>query len=117
MDTQAAALTALADEFWQWRRIEQPNSLDDIDRMERPPGWLPDWSAAAVAGRRRALAEFAVRHRALDLSSAPVALQVDGRLIGSALARVHWELNLLREWQRNPRFYLDQSLVPLFELL
>lgn len=32
--------------------------------------------------------------------------------------KVHWELDLLRGWQRNPCFYIDQSLVPLYiELL
>jgi hypothetical protein len=52
-----------------------------------------------------------------DLSTGPVAVQVDGRLLGSALARVRWELDLLRGWQRNPCFYLEQSLVPLYDLL
>lgn len=111
------ALAELADEFWAWRVAAQPDSSDDITRVERPSGWIADWSADAVAARRAALRTFTDRHRALDLSAAPVAIQVDGRLLGSALARVRWELDLLRGWQRNPCFYVDQSLVPVYNLL
>ncbi|MFI6439717.1 DUF885 family protein [Streptomyces sp. NPDC050759] len=112
-----ATLTTLAAEFWRWRTSTQPDSYDDIPRVPRPPGWLPDWSAAAVDRRRRALREFGARHRRLDLTGAPVAVQVDGRLLGSALARVQWELELLQGWRRDPCFYVDQSLVPVYHLL
>ncbi|HTC40220.1 MAG TPA: DUF885 family protein, partial [Candidatus Acidoferrales bacterium] len=43
--------------------------------------------------------------------------KVDDRLMGSALARVHWELDLNRRWQRDPTFYLDQTLTALLEAL
>ncbi len=46
-----------------------------------------------------------------------MAQQVDYRLMGSALARVHWELNLNRRWQRDPTFYLEQTLTPVLETL
>lgn len=111
------AMTTLAEEFWQWREATQPDSFDDVCRVRRPSAWLPDWSAAAVEDRRRVLAGFAGRYRALEDHGAPVADQVDRRLVGSALARVHWELNLLRDWQCNPGFYLDQSLGPVVNLL
>lgn len=117
MSSGAAALRRLAEEFWIWREAAQPDSYDDITRVERPDGWLPDWSPASVAERRRVLAEFTRRHRDTDLSAAPVAVQVDAALMGSAVARVHWELDLLRDWQRNPCFYIDQSLVPVYNLL
>jgi hypothetical protein len=110
-------MVGLAEEFWDWRVATQPDSSDDITRVERPSGWSVDWSGGAVADRRRRLAAFTERYRALDASSAPVPDQVNGRLLGSALARAHWELELLRGWQRNPCFYLDQSLVPVFNLL
>jgi hypothetical protein len=42
---------------------------------------------------------------------------VDGWLWGSAVDRVEWELNLLREWETNPGFYLDQSLGSVYVLL
>ncbi|MFD8751880.1 DUF885 family protein [Kitasatospora sp. NPDC059577] len=110
-------LDRLSDEFWTWRTAAQPDSYDDITRVERPSGWLPDWSHGAVVERRRVLAEFTRRHGDLDLSPEPVAARVDAALLGSALARAHWELNLLRGWRRNPCFYLDQALVPVHNLL
>ena len=36
--------------------------------------------------------------------------QVDYRLLGSAITRVHWELNVEQIWRRNPEFYVDQTL-------
>jgi hypothetical protein len=38
-------------------------------------------------------------------------------LMGSALARVRWELDLNRRWERDPTFYLDQTLTALLESL
>ncbi|MFB8281737.1 DUF885 family protein [Nocardia colli] len=111
-------LAKLAEEFWNWRLATVPDSSDDLPRVLRPDGWLPDWSPKAVADRRDVLAELTRRHRELDLSDEPVAVQVDGRLLGSALARVHWELDLIRAWERDPCFYIQQSLGPIYvELL
>ena len=110
-------LAQLADDFWSWRAVAQPASGDDIPRIDRPAGWAPDWSAAAVAARRAKLAELEARWRALDLSGAPVPRQVDHRLIGTALARARWELEVAPGWRRNPLFYVEQTLGALFELL
>src|SRR6185295_18810831 len=82
--------------------------------IERPEDWVPDWSRAAIARRRSELSEFATRHEASDARSWPVAQQVDHRLIGSAIARVHWELNVTRGQETNPGFYVDQTLGLLF---
>jgi hypothetical protein len=46
-----------------------------------------------------------------------VAEQVDYRLIGSAIARVHWELDIERGWLRNPGFYVDQTVGSVFDAL
>lgn len=40
--------------------------------------------------------------------------QVDYRLVSSAIARVHWELNVTCGQERNPGFYVDQTLGLLF---
>ena len=117
MTEAATALAELAAEFREWRTLTQPDSGDDIPRVDRPTGWVADWSASAVAKRRLVLADFTERQQAVDLSGEPVEVQVDGRLLGSALARVHWELDLLRGWQRNPGFYVDQALLQVFNLL
>ena len=113
----ADSLDALANDFWTWRAVEQPLSTDDIPRIERPPLWVPDWSPEAVDRYRQRLAEFEVRWKNVDPSAWPVARRVDYRLVGSAIARVRWELDVLRNWQRSPIFYVDQSAGAYFHLL
>jgi hypothetical protein len=110
-------LTSLGQAFWTWRAATQPASGDDIPRLTRPPGWLPDWSPDAVEQRRQRLAELEREWRRLDASAWSIPEQVDYRLIGSAIARVHWELDVLQSWRRNPNFYVFQALGPIFETL
>ncbi len=110
-------LDELARDFWAWRAIEQPLSGDDIPRIERAAGWVPDWSQGTVTERRKELADFEDRWKKLDPSGWPVARQVDYRVIGSALARVRWELDVTRPWQRNPMFYIEQTLGTIFDRL
>jgi hypothetical protein len=114
-----ADLRSLGEAIWTWRAATQPLSGDDIPRIERPVGWTPVWSAEAVAERRRELARFEGEHAALRaaVAGASVADQVDWRLLGSALARVRWELDVLKGWQRNPQFYVHQTVGALFEAL
>lgn len=107
-------LTELAEEFWIWRAANQPVSSDDIPRIERPDDWVPEWSRDAIEERRTELKEFTRRHEQMDVQSWPVPQQVDYRLIGSAIARVHWELNITRGPETNPGFYVDQTLGLLF---
>jgi uncharacterized protein (DUF885 family) len=113
----ADPLDDLARDFWAWRAVEQPVSGDDVNRIERPADWRPDWSAAAVEAYRHRLEEFEARWKKVDSSNGLVQRQVDYRLMGSALARVRWELEVTRNWQRNPEFYIDQTIGAYFELL
>lgn len=113
----ADALDELARDFWAWRIVHQPVTGDDIPRVERPIDWLPDWSAASITARREALAAFDRRWRDIETSGWPVPRQVDHRLTGSAIARVRWEMDLARAWQRDPAFYIQQALGPVFDLL
>ncbi|MFI6299355.1 DUF885 family protein [Nonomuraea sp. NPDC050790] len=117
MAEAARALEDLAERFWRWRVAAAPDTPDDIPRVERPPAWTPDWSVSAVAARRDAWRAYDAELRALDLSGEPVAVRIDARLLGTALARVTWELDVLRSWQRNPCFYVDQALVGVYNLL
>lgn len=117
MNTMYEQLTELARDFWEWRARYQPVSSDDLARLERPADWTPDWSLASVEQQRAQLAAFELRWKQIDPSPWPIPQQVDYRLLGSALARVHWELDVTRGWERNPKFYVDQSLVALFEEL
>ena len=112
------SLDELGASFWQWRAQEQPFSSDDIPRIERPDGFVSDWRGATVARRLAELGEFERRYRALAPSAAaPLAVKVDHRLIGSALARVRWELEVQEGWRRNPAFYVDQTLGAVTALL
>jgi len=113
----ADSLDDLARDFWAWRDSERPVNGDDVPRVDRPENWAPDWSAAAVERNGKQLAQFEARWQKMDASSWPVSRQVDYRLMGSALARAHWELDVLRSWQRNPSFYVEQTMGAFYEAL
>ncbi len=110
------SLPKLAEDFWQWRAQFAPFTGDDVNRMERPAG-RRDWSRAAIEQRAKDLTQFEARWKALSLSEGPIAQQVDYKLIGSALARVHWELEINPRWKRDPNFYVEQTLTALTEAL
>jgi len=114
VDPPPPALQSLADEFWHWRARCQPFSKDDIPRIEHPEG-PRDWSAASIAKQQAALKEFESRWRKIDPHGWRVAQQVDHRLIGSALARAQWELNINQRWLKDPSFYTDQAMTALLE--
>ena len=115
--TKGSTVQELIADFWYWRIRQQPRSSDDVPRVERPPGWTPDFSAEAVARYRDELAEFERRWAEARPDGSDRAAAVDHRLIGSAMARVRWELDVLRTWQRDPSFYVDQTVGVMFDLL
>src|SRR6266536_2371981 len=110
-------LQELATSFWQWRAEHQPLSTDDIPRIERPLGWIPDWSPSTIAARREQLGTFKEEWDNIDPSNWSIAQQVDYRLIGSALARVRWEMDITRSHEINPDFYVTQTLGSIYLIL
>jgi uncharacterized protein (DUF885 family) len=112
----AESLGKLADDFWTWRSRYAPFTGDDVNRLERLGG-VRDWSRASIEQRRKDLAEFEARWKTMNPAQSPVPEQVDYRLIGSALSRVHWELELNPRWKRDPNFYVEQTLTALAEAL
>ena len=108
------SLDRLASDFWTWRAKYRPFTDDDVPRMEHAAG-VRDWSAATIAKQRVDLAEFERRWKALRTNGWPVRQMVDYRLIGSALARVRWELDVNPRWQRDPAFYVEQTVGALQE--
>lgn len=114
-DAGTARLQSLADRFWIWRAANQPASGDDIPRIERPAEWVPDWAPATVTARRETLRRVEGEWRAIDTTGWGRPAQVDYRLLGSAIARVHWELDVVKAWRRNPMFYLAQTLSVLHD--
>src|SRR5205807_171375 len=113
---QPESLDKLAGDFWTWRARYAPFNGDDVPRMERPGG-MRDWSRASIDKHRTDLIDFETRWKKIDSHTWPIEKQVDYRLIGSALSRVRWELDINPRWKRDPTFYLEQTLTPIVEAL
>jgi uncharacterized protein (DUF885 family) len=113
---QEDPLNKIADDFWTWRPKYAPFTGDDVNRLERPGG-TRDWSRAGIDNRRKDLAGFEARWKKIDIRSWPIPKQVDYKLIGSALSRVRWELDINPRWKRDPNFYIEQTLTALAEAL
>ena len=114
--SKADSLTELASDFWTWRAQYRPFTFDDVPRMEHADG-VRDWSAASIAKQRLELSEFERRLKAMSADAWPVDQKVDYRLMRSAMARVRWELDVDPRWQRDPVFYIEQTVVALQEEL
>jgi len=77
-----------------------------------------DWSLQSIQQKRLQLAAFEGRWKNLASGDGVgVSQQLDYRLLGSALARVRWELDIEQGWKRNPLFYIDQTLGAMYLLL
>ena len=113
---QPESLEKLADDFWVWRAKSAPFSSDDVNRMDRSGG-IRDWSRSSIDRRKKDLAGFEARWKKLNPAQWPIPKQVDYKLIGSALSRVRWELELNPRWKRDPNFYVEQTLTALAEAL
>src|SRR6266702_6291328 len=110
------SLDKLANDFWVWRAKYAPFTDDDVNRMERPGG-TRDWSRAQIENQRKDLTGFEARWKKIDVRSWPMPKRVDYRLVGSALSRVRWELDINPRWKRDPNFYIEQTLTPIVEAL
>src|SRR5947207_4531613 len=113
---QTGSLDKLASDFWTWRARVAPFTGDDVNRIERPGG-MRDWSRARIDSQRKELGEFETRWKKIDSRTWPISKQVDYRLIGSALSRVRWELDINPSWRRDPTFYIGQTLTAIVEAL
>jgi len=111
------ALQALARAFFEWRRVQQPVQGDDIPRVERPEGWVPDYSPGALEADLEQYQVFLQSVEDLDTTGWSIADQVDARLLKAAMQRVYWELEVLKSPRSNPMFYVQQTLGSVFELL
>ena len=112
-----ADLQSLAKEFFTWRAITQPATSDDIPRVERPDKWVPDFSPDALREQREVYGFFSEKLLELSKDSWNRADSVDYLLMKSAIERVNWELNVLKLPNRNPDFYVQQTLGAVYELL
>jgi uncharacterized protein DUF885 len=109
-------LDGFSERFWAWRARQQPRTRDDIPRLVRPHGWRPEVEAALAVQRRDELGAFAAELTRIRPAEDAVPDRVDHRLLRSAIARVHWESEVLRV-RAIPRFWTDQALGPVFDAL
>lgn len=107
----------LAKKFFEWRKITQPAFGDDIPRVDRPEDWKPDYSPAALNEYREKYVEFKSELINLPRVGWTRSDSVDYLLMHSAIERVNWELNILKLPNRNPDFYVHQTLGAVYELL
>lgn len=112
----ADSIDKLGGDIWAWRAQFAPFTADDVPRIERAGG-RRDWSAASISRRREELKQFESRWEKLDVATRPVHEQVDCRLLGSALARARWELDVNPRWKRDPTFYIEQTVTPVLEFI
>ncbi|HTR93414.1 MAG TPA: DUF885 family protein [Trebonia sp.] len=109
-------LDDLAGRFWAWRARQQPRTRDDIPRLDRPQGWLPETDADLAGRRREELEAFRAELGRIRPDADAVPDRVDHRLLRSAIARVTWESDILRV-RSIPRFWTDQAIGPVFDAL
>jgi hypothetical protein len=107
-------LDELAESFWTWRARQQPRTRDDIPRVDRPPGWLPEVDSQLASRRREELAGF--QAALTRIRPDEVADRVDHKLLRSAMARVIWETEILQV-ATIPRYWIDQTIGPVFDAL
>ncbi len=110
-------IQSFGQEFFEWRKTTQPCSGDDILRVERPDNWAPDYSPEALAISRAKYIEFSQKLKNISQENWSVTDSADYLLLRSAIERVNWELNVLKLPNRNPDFYVHQTLGAVFELL
>lgn len=113
----ARRIAELGEAFWDWRLPRQFRTSDDIPRVDRPAGWLPRFDDTAIQELRDGAARFDAELGEIDTSGAPIGTQIDRRLLGCAVDRVTWEVDVLRNWQRDAVFAVSQALGPYFDLL
>jgi len=110
-------LQSLSKEFLIWRATTQPATTDDINRIERPDQWFPDFSNEALDNTRKKYSYFKNKLNSIPQTNFTRSDSVDFLLINSAIERVKWELDVLKLPYRNPDFYINQTLGILYELL
>jgi len=82
--------------FGEWRSFQKPKSIDGV----------PDYTAAAMAAQRKALADYRRRLTAIDPSGWPISRQVDYHVVRAEMNGLDFDHRILRPWANNPAFYV-----------
>src|SRR5467141_1873009 len=95
--------------FQDWRSFQKPKLA----------GGVPDYTPAAMAAQRRALAGYRKRLAAIDSAGWPVPQKVDYQVARSEMNGLDFDHRVLQPWARNPAFYVtvvaDESDQPARE--
>lgn len=93
----------------KWRQFEPP----------AVKGCAPDYSAAAMAEKAKALAGFQEKLAAIDTKGWSTAQAGDARLVAAEMNGMDFNLRVLKPWARDPSFYAsvraEESDVPEYE--
>jgi hypothetical protein len=122
-------LAALAVAGWQSQRPVQAQPATTYDALvklygdmrasQRPTDvkGVPDYSAATVQARRKALDTFGGALDRFDSSAWPRSQRVDHLLVLAQWRTLDFELRVLKPWARDPNLYVDLiGRVPFAEL-
>jgi hypothetical protein len=82
--------------FTEWREFQRPPRVNGV----------PDYSAKAMAAQAKALPSWLGRVNALDVSSAPLPLRNDVKLIRAEMNGLDFNHRVLSPWTRDPSFYV-----------
>ena len=110
-------LQNIAKEFFTWRAITQPATSDDINRVERPDGWTPNYSKITIEKTIQKYNDYRSILFEIPRVNWTRSDSVDFLLMRSAIERINWEMNILKLPSKNPDFYVQQTLGILYELL
>ena len=110
-------LQKLSNDFFKWRTITQPVTGDDIPRIERPDGWVPDYSPGSLKNYENKYIEFSKKLMEAPRDNWTTADSVNFLLLHSAIERVNWELNILKLPYTHPEFYVFQTAGIIHDLL
>lgn len=117
MPQQNRRIQEFAGNFFKWRASEQPCTGDDIPRVERPDNWKPDYSKTALRNYNKAYKNFKEELSGIPKDNWSREDSVDYLLLHSAVERVNWELNVLKRPERDPDFYVYQTVGAVYDLL
>lgn len=108
-EAQAAGNAALVRLWRDWRDFQRPSVADCV----------PDYSAAAMAGKAGRLKDFQARLDAIDAKRLSAAEIIDRKLVAAEMNGMDFDLRVLKPWARDPSFYAtvfgEESDVPEHE--
>jgi uncharacterized protein (DUF885 family) len=111
-----AGLRKLADDYYRWRNENYPVASSD-QGLHVWDARLTDFSAEAVASRRRHVADLLARVKAMRTESWGKDDRVDWLLLRAQLEGVAFFDRVMQFAETNPQLYVDECSTGIFSLL